>query len=105
VGQLVIACYRPKPGKSDQLVAELEQHVAMLQQLGFVTSRAPIHARAKDGTVVEIFEWVSADAVGQAHTHPAVAEIWGRFAELSDYVTLRDLTESDEKFAHFTALA
>jgi hypothetical protein len=28
--------------------------------------------RAQDGTIVEIFEWISQEAISGAHTNPAV---------------------------------
>jgi hypothetical protein len=67
-----------------------------------VTNRAPIVARSrKDGTIVEAFEWASADAIRRAHTDPTVQAIWARFGECADYPTFGQLAEAGETFAGF----
>ena len=55
MGRIVIACYKPKPGKEDALKALVVDHVSTLRSLGLVTQRAPITMQAKDGTFVEVF--------------------------------------------------
>jgi len=35
--------------------------------------------RTADGTIVEIFEWVSLEAIAGAHENPAVLDLWKRF--------------------------
>lgn len=57
--------------------------------------------KAKDGTVVEVFEWVSAEAVQKAHEHPDVMAMWGRYEEACTYVPLTELEETRQLFASF----
>lgn len=99
MGHISIACYRPKPGKSDELAALTAEHVPTLRALGLASAREPIIGRAKDGTIVEVFEWISPDAVASAHTNPGVQKLWERYSAVCDYVKLADLTESDDLFA------
>ncbi len=101
MGHISIACYRPKQGKRDELQALTNEHVPTLRSLGFATGRAPIIARAEDGTIVEVFEWSSEDAVNRAHSDPKVQELWNRFNAACDYVRLADLSESRDRFAGF----
>jgi hypothetical protein len=101
VGHLVIACYRPKPGRDAELLDCVRDHMPALRKAELVTGRQSIVLRAQDGTLLELFEWKSAAAVEAAHTHPIVQAIWGRFFEVSDCVKLKDLAEAAELFPHF----
>jgi 3-methyladenine DNA glycosylase AlkD len=74
MGRIVIACYRPKPGRQDALRVMLQHHVVTLRSLGMVTDRPPITMEAADGTFVEVFEWASREAIDAAHGHPVVLE-------------------------------
>jgi hypothetical protein len=91
MGKVVIACYRPRDGASDALRGLVRTHVPRLRDAGLVTNREPILAVAADDTVVEVFEWVSADAIATAHEHPAVLAMWEEFDEVCTYVPLADV--------------
>jgi quinol monooxygenase YgiN len=104
MGVVVIACYRPKPGKGAELESLMREHVPILRAQALVTDRVPIAMRAKDGTVVEVFEWTSAAAIEGAHKNPAVLALWERYAAVCDYVRISDLAESSDLFAGFTPL-
>ena len=104
MGQIVIACYRPKRGRDAQLLRLMAEHVPILRSVGLATDRASIMGRAKDGTIVEVFEWVSPEAIQRAHEDPTVLAMWGRYEEVCDYVRLTDLAESAELFAGFEAI-
>ena len=104
VGVVVIACYRPKPGKEAALLAETCAHWSTLRSEALVTDRIPIIAQAADGTVVEVFEWVSAQAMEAAHTNPTVARMWARYAEVCDYVPIAEVPEASQLFSFLTPL-
>lgn len=104
VPRLVIVAYRPKPGKEEVLLAELRDHVHVLRSEGLATDRPATHMRAKDGTLVEVFEWASPAAIEQAHGNPRVAAMWERFAACCDYVPLNTLAEAGDLFAEFEAV-
>jgi len=101
MGIVSIACYRPKPGKTDDLAQLTREHIPILRKEGLVTERAPYAMRAKDGTIVEVFEWASKEAIENAHSNAAVIELWGRYAAACDYVSLSTLAESQDMFASF----
>ena len=42
MGQIVIACYRPKRGKDAQLLRLMAEHVPILRSVGLATDRASI---------------------------------------------------------------
>jgi len=104
IPRMVIAAYRPKPGKQDVLLAEVRDHHHMLRSEGLATDRHPILMRAKDGTVLEVFEWASPAAIEEAHGNPRVQAMWARFAACSDYVPLNSLAEASGMFAEFEPL-
>jgi hypothetical protein len=102
MSEIVFALYRPKAGREADLDAIVAGHVPALRELGLVTSRTPIIARSrKDGTIIEAFEWASAEAIATAHSHPAVQAIWARFGECADYPSFGQLAEAAEVFAGF----
>jgi hypothetical protein len=53
---------------------------------------------------VEVFEWLSPEAIRQAHTNTEVQKMWGEYAEVCDYVPLNQLPESASMFAEFASL-
>lgn len=103
MGEMMILAYRPKPGRDEALLALVRDHLPGLRRLGLATDRAAQAMRAKDGTILETFEWEDG-AISRAHEHPEVLAMWGRFAEACDYVPLRDLAEAGELFAQFEPL-
>jgi len=102
MGETVIACYRPRTGQAAGLDQLLDEHLPTLRRLGLATGREVVTLRASDGSILEIFEWVSGEAAEQAHSHPEVRELWGRFAAACELVALDSLEESHRPFPHFT---
>ena len=102
MGRIVIACYRPREGQTDALRALVREHVATLRSIGLVTNRAPIAMEALDGTIVEVFEWTSPNAIKAAHGHPVVLRMWEEFGKLCDYVPVGQVTEASQPFSEFT---
>jgi hypothetical protein len=104
MGMIVIACYKPKPGGEEGLMAAVRDHMPVLRGEGLVTERAPIVMRAKDGTVVEVFEWVSAEAVDRAHHNAAVQALWQRFEAVCTYQVPAQVEEFGQMFPNFEAV-
>ena len=100
MGAMVIVAYRPKAGFEVELEAQVREHVPCLRALGLVTERPAQAMRAKDGTIVEVFEWQDG-AIEAAHSSPRVVELWERFGAACDYVPLRELPEAETSFAQF----
>ena len=100
---LVIVAYRPKPGKEADLLQLTREHVPLLRSEGLAADRPVTACLAKDGSVVEVFEW-EAGGVERAHTNPTVLKLWERYASACDYVPLTSLSESSTQFASFTPI-
>ena len=104
MGRIVIAAYKPKPGREAELEKLMETHVPTLRSQGLVTEREPIIMRADDGTIVEVFEWLSKEAIEEAHKNATVLDMWQKYAEVSDYVPVSQLSESQQLFSDFTPI-
>ena len=103
--QVVIAAYRPKPGREKDLEEIVRKHVPLLRKAGLATARPVTLLRSfTDGTLLEIFEWVDVESAQKAHTHPEVSKLWDAFADAADMLSLGDLCESKRPFPHFQAV-
>jgi quinol monooxygenase YgiN len=104
-GGVVIVAYRAKPGKAKETLELVQSRVATLHKEGLVTDRTPTIMRARDGTIIEVSEWKSQEAIEAAHKHPNVLAMWNKFFTVCDCVPLNTLAESAEMFAGFEPIA
>jgi len=105
VGRFIIAALKPKPGQAEALLCVVEKHWHLLQGEGLVTSRPHCVMQAEDGTVLEVIEWASAQAITEAHENPAVLALWAEFEAVCEYVPLASLAEAAHRFPEFKPLA
>ena len=104
MGRFVIVAYKPKPGRESVLATVVSKHLQVLSAEGLVTSRPAYVMRGSDGTIVEVFEWESQDAIRRAHSNPAVSALWKEFDAACDYVPLARLPEANNMFAEFESI-
>jgi quinol monooxygenase YgiN len=104
MGLISFAAFRPKPGRENDLAAVITDRLALMRRLGFVTDRPAINMRAKDGTFIQVSEWVSQAAIDQAHKSPEVLALWGRYADCADHVMPSSLAEIKDHFPCFECL-
>jgi hypothetical protein len=104
MGRFVIAAFKPKPGMESQLLAVVDRHWRVLAAEGLVTERPRYAMQAADGTVLEVFEWRSPEAIDAAHRNPAVLALWAEFEAACEYVPLAALPESQHPFSEFHPL-
>ena len=100
-GVCVIVAYRPKPGKEDEVLALVRSRVPNLRKEGLVTDRRPVTMRSRDGTIIEVSEWKSREAIDAGHKNPNVLAMWNKFFAVCDCVPLKTLAETQEMFAGF----
>jgi quinol monooxygenase YgiN len=100
-GVCVIVAYQPKPGKEEELLAIVRSRVPTLRKEGLVTDRVPVLMRSKNGTLIEVSEWKSREAIDAAHKNPTVLGMWDKFFAVCDCVPLETLPESSDMFAGF----
>ena len=100
--RIVIVGYKPKAGNTEALRQLMREHLSILKDQNLVTDRASIIMEAKDGTIIEVFEWKSKAAIEQAHTNPVVLEMWEKYAEACEYIPVGQVEETAKLFSEFT---
>lgn len=98
---MVVVAYKPHQGKEQELLQLTREHLPILRSQGLATDRPSYTMRAGDGTIVEVFEWKSKQAIESAHTNPAVAALWKRYAEACEFTPLSKVPECSNLFAEF----
>jgi hypothetical protein len=97
---VVIVAYKPKPGKDADLLQLTREHLQVLRAEGLATDMPATVMMAKDGTILEVFEWAPG-GMEKAHSNAAVGALWGRYWEACEVVPLNTLAEAAEMFASF----
>jgi len=82
-------------------MALVRNHLPPLRNAGLVTKRESIVMRTADGTIIEVFEWVSQEAIASAHSHPVVLELWKKFETVCTYEIPNNVAEFRNMFSHF----
>ena len=100
--RIVIVAYKPKAGKAEALKQLMREHLSVLKSQNLVTNRASIIMEAKDGTIIEVFEWKSKSAIEQAHSNPVVLKMWEKYAESCEYIPVGQVEETTKLFSEFT---
>lgn len=104
MGRIVIVAYRPKVGHQQALRQLALGHMRRLRAEGLVSEREAVLMEAKDGTVIEVFEWKSEEAIEAAHGNPAVQAMWKEYGEVCDYIPAGKVPEMTQLFSEFTPL-
>src|SRR2546428_8562649 len=100
-GVVVIVAYRPKPGKENELIGLVRSRVPTLRKEGLVSDRVPTIMRSRDGTIIEVSEWKSREAIDAAHKNLNVLAMWNKFFAICDCIPLNTLAEPSELFTGF----
>jgi hypothetical protein len=101
MGILVICSYRPHVGHEQEARMLMAGHVPLLRAHGLITERPVIQGVAKDGELVEIFEWESVEKSRDAPGIAAIGDHWKAMSAVMDFVPMAQLAESQHAFAHF----
>ena len=101
MGRIVIVGYKPKPGQAEALRSLARTHIQRLRAEGLVTPREAIIMEANDGTIIEVFEWKSKEAIESAHKNLAVQALWKEFSDVCDYIPVASIAEAKQLFAEF----
>ena len=104
-GIVCIVAYRPKPGREKEIIELVRTRVPTLLKENLVTDRVPVIMRAKDGTIIEVSEWKSREAIEEAHKNPRVLAMWDKFFAVCDCVPLKTVPEAEMMFAGFEPIA
>ena len=58
--------------------------------------------KSSDGTIVEVFEWISKNAIEEAKENKDVQEYWERYREVCDIIPVSNLIEANTSFSEFS---
>ena len=72
IGRNAIAAYRLKPGLTADLQLLMRKHFPILCSQGLVPGQPSSMMTARNGTIIEGFDWQSREEMGLAHCNPAV---------------------------------
>ena len=101
---MAFASYKAKEGKEAELMKLVDKHLPALRELGLVTDRSAYLAKSSNGTIIEVFEWVSMNAIGAAHQHPAISDIWEKMILIAEFPPMNTLPEGVKPFPGFAVL-
>ena len=104
MGRFVIAAYKSKPGCEEALLAAVRKHRHVLRAENLISDKPTHLMRSANGTIVEIFEWLSSEAVERAHANAAVRAVWAEFDAACDFVPVGQLAESQRMFSEFESM-
>lgn len=102
--RVAIVAYKPIPGKEKALKELTKQYLPCLKQVGLITDKETFTFETTDGTIIEVFEWVSEKAMKLAQTYPEVQQLWREYAKVCTYTPLNRIPEAGSLFAAFTPL-
>jgi hypothetical protein len=102
--RIVLVVYRPKHGQESALENVVANHLAVLSRENLVTDRKAVVMKARDGSIIEIFEWRSAEAIQSAHSNPAVLGLWEEFSKVCHYEKPVSIEEFHNLFSEFEPL-
>lgn len=96
-----IVLYRPRKGKDEEVLNMIRDHFPFLRRLGFLTERKVMAMRTREGSIIVVFEWVSAESIAKAEVHERVQEIWMQVSKISDFDKPGTAKELNEVFPDF----
>ena len=102
--RITIAVYKALPGKEEELKSLIPTHYPRLLKMELVTDRKPIIMQSEDGSILEVFEWISKEAIHAAHSHPEVLAMWNEYAAVCTYIPTHEVKEINNMFSEFTPI-
>ena len=102
--RLSLSAYRPRPGRSDEVLAHLRHEVATLRARGHITTRPAPICLTDGGEYLVITEWARTTSVDEAHDDEVVLDVWRRKEQLVEYIAPSDLDKSIVPFVSYDVL-
>ena len=104
MAQFIIAACKPKSGMVAVLHALVSKQHKVLRDESLITDCPRVVMQARDGAVVEVFEWQSPEAFERAHTSMSVQALWTELGKVCEYIPLASIPECAGPFAYFESL-
>ncbi len=107
-GKIVIAAYRAKPERKEELIEIMRTKREFMLNEGFYSPRDPIAMTSSidPDLVIEVFEWTNNEAISKAHSDSRVLEIWKKMDEICYEIGSRpdSFPEAGNSFPNFEPL-
>lgn len=103
--RFVIAAYKPNPGREPELLDLVHRHGRELRTEGLISEKPSHVMRSADGTLIEVFEWLSEAAAEQAHSNPKIQALWADFASVCAFPPLASIPEASRPFSHYESVS
>lgn len=99
--KIALIVYKPREGRTHELVDSLLENIPIMRKMGYVSFREQIVAKSKDGSILQIFEWLEEDSQEQAMADPIVQDMWMRATKISDFQKPVEVSEFHETLSMF----
>lgn len=103
--RLIFIVFKPKKGKTEELIAFLKRNFAVLQNLKVASEKPQILASSVDGHIMQIFEYSTLDKPEHSAEYPEVRELWMEAEKLSEFLKPSTVREFQEVFPSFDIIS
>jgi hypothetical protein len=99
-----IIVYKPYKDREQELLPAVRASYIDLRKGGYVTSASPMVMKAKDDSIILIFEWKNEQMKHDAQTDPVIQKHWMLISKLCEFARPMNLIEFQEPFSEFETI-
>lgn len=99
-----IIVYNPYKGREQELLPGVRASYIDLRKGGYVTSALPKVMKAKDNSIILIFEWNNEHMINDAQVNLVIQKHWMLLSKLCEFALPMNLIEFQEPFSEFETL-
>ena len=103
--KLAFIVFKPRKGKTEELIAFLKRSFVILQNLKVASEKPQVLVSSMDGNIMQIFEFSAADKPESAAVYPEVRELWTEAEKLSEFLKPSSIKEFQEVFPSFDIIS
>jgi hypothetical protein len=96
--------YNPYKGREQELLPAVKASYIDFMKGGYVTSEPPKVMKAKDNSIVLIFEWKNEQMKNDALADPVIQKHWMLLSKLCEFARPMNLIEFQEPFSEFETI-
>lgn len=96
--------YNPYKGREQELLPAVKASYIDLRKGGYVTSEPPKVMKAKDNSIILIFEWKNEQMINDAQVDPLIQKHWMLLSKLCEFARPMNLIEFQEPFSEFETI-
>jgi hypothetical protein len=99
-----IIVYKPYKGREQELLPAVKASYIDLRKGGYVTSDSPKIMKAKDSSIILIFEWKDEQMIPNAQADPVIQQHWMTLSKLCEFAKPMNLIEFQGPFSEFETI-